>query len=435
MIDDKPPTPLPIAATQCVLNPFGDPPPTCTESDVRWFWRKSLEEKRGHAKNKQYYSNYVGSKKSRQFLSNPQISNLGYCGNHHLKHLVKIGCPKHDLLPILKEIGYNVDNAICSHKSHLCAHTGSNDPRYFMGSVSMKDVGLIFKRNAFSTSPLKIEYSESSNPSIAPIFSTEVYIKRIANTNFSKAFRPGSYGKLQSLKKGSWKEGKIFYVFDNDELVLRINENLWIGFDLKSSASDSNDEANTIDGWKSIVGGVGLWCPPDATSIASVLVLRKSVNFPLDCLQNSTIKIYSRMQHPDGAMLYIGNKAFGLNNQSTSTVSSAEQVSVQHSNQGMVQHSNQIQVPMNNMVTTHGQNMQMEQHYNNLLSSYNQLSAENMRLIQSNNNLVQEKQDLTTKIYELQGYVETQNQQIARLVGISSTLLGKVIDFPSSPSP
>eukprot|EP01084_Bolivina_argentea_P025085 46673_1 len=132
-------------------------------------------------------------------------------------------------------------------------------------------------------------------------------------TNFSKAFRPGSYGKLQSLKKGSWKEGKIFYVFNNDELTLNINENISIVFDLNSCASNSNNEANTIDGWKAITGGVGFYRPPSSLQIASVLVLRKHPNFPLECLQNSNIKIYSNIPNPSG-IIYIGSKIINLNN-------------------------------------------------------------------------------------------------------------------------
>ena len=326
-----------------MVNPFNDPPANCDESDVRWLWRKQLEEKRGHIRNRKFYSNYVGSKKSRKFYvirtSDPNGSTIEssktrlpsmYCGNHHLKHLVKIGCPKHDLFPILHSLNYVVTPSICTHKSHICPASTSITPSTtpstvnstqtttssdrLLGSISMKNVGLIFKRNAFSTSPLNIEYvGNVGSDDEKSSFRTEIYVKRIANTNFSKAFRPGSYGKLQSLKKGSWKEGKIFYVFENDQLELEITDNLYLTFDLKSCASNSDNEQNTIDGWKNIVGGVGFYRPPETRNICSVLVLRKHPNFPLECLQNSSIKIYAKNNnHNISGKLYIGSQIFDL---------------------------------------------------------------------------------------------------------------------------
>jgi len=295
-----------------ILNPFNDPPSDCGAQDVRWIWRKLLEEKRGHVRNRKYYSNYVGSKKSRKFYvirtTDPNGSTIEahksrlpstYCGNHHLKHLVKIGCPKHDLAPILSDLSYSVSPAICTHKSHLCASSPSaNTNRILLHSVSLKNVGLVFKRNAFSTAPLTVQYipddaEQKTANSGDGVYKSDIYVKRIANTNFSKAFRPGSYGKLESLKKGSWKEGKIFYVFEKDELVLNVNEHLYLTFDLKSCASNSDNEQNTIDGWKNIAGGVGFYRPPETREICSVLVLRKHPNFPLECLQNSTINVYA----------------------------------------------------------------------------------------------------------------------------------------------
>jgi len=322
-----------------MVNPFNDPPPNCTELDVRWLWRKQLEERRGHIRNRKFYSNYVGSKKSRKFYvirtSDPNGSTIEssktrlpsmYCGNHHLKHLVKIGCPKHDLFPILHNLNYIVTPSICTHKSHICPTLNNgiinNGNDKLLGSISMKNVGLIFKRNAFSTSPLSIEYTGNiGSDDEKNSFRTEIYVKRIANTNFSKAFRPGSYGKLQSLKKGSWKEGKIFYVFENDQLKLDINNNLYITFDLRSCASNSDNEQNTIDGWKNIVGGVGFYRPPETKNVCSVLVLRKHPNFPLECLQNSTIKIYSKNNNNNiNGKLYIGSQIFDLDTTSITNV-------------------------------------------------------------------------------------------------------------------
>eukprot|EP01084_Bolivina_argentea_P294321 506379_1 len=122
-----------IGNGEYVANPFNDPPSGCTQNDVRWIWRKLLEEKRGQIKNRKFYANYVGSKKSRKFYvirtADPNGHKIEsqkarlppmYCGNHHLKHLVKIGCPKHDLYPILNELGYTINPSICTHKSFVC---------------------------------------------------------------------------------------------------------------------------------------------------------------------------------------------------------------------------------------------------------------------------------------------------------------------------
>eukprot|EP01084_Bolivina_argentea_P092839 166993_1 len=75
-----------------LLNPFNDPSINCTESNTGWSWRKKLEERRGYILNRKYYSDYVGSKKSRKFYvirtldsNDKQVENLEH--SHHLKRL------------------------------------------------------------------------------------------------------------------------------------------------------------------------------------------------------------------------------------------------------------------------------------------------------------------------------------------------------------
>ena len=103
----------------------------------------------------------------------------------------------------------------------------------------MDEVGLEFKRSAYSIKPLLIKYGSS--------FMTNIFCKRIANTNFNKIFRPGSYGNCPSLKKGSWKDGKVFYVFKNDKLVLNIDNFINIVFELESPKTIVNDNKNKPD--------------------------------------------------------------------------------------------------------------------------------------------------------------------------------------------
>ena len=69
------------------INPFQD---SSNKLDPRWKWRTQFEAARNDVR--------------------------GRPG----KHLVKIGCPKHDLLPILQDLNYMVSPAICTHKSHAC---------------------------------------------------------------------------------------------------------------------------------------------------------------------------------------------------------------------------------------------------------------------------------------------------------------------------
>ena len=106
-----------------------------------------------------------------------------------------------------------------------------------IGSLQINNVGLEFKRNAFSINPLRIVYHDTSKGEegsnnnnkmqslnddecnkiadatmsmhdiihqCKPTYETRVYVQRIANTNFSKAFRPGSYGSVETIKMGSW---------------------------------------------------------------------------------------------------------------------------------------------------------------------------------------------------------------------------------------
>ncbi len=88
----------------------------------------------------------------------------------------------------------------------------------------MKDLCLTFRHNAFSKIPLHIKYSNcNSNYK----FETDIYIERVA-----KSFSPGTYGKFHSLKKGSWKEGKLF---NNDELVMNICNGIYIVFEMKTT--------------------------------------------------------------------------------------------------------------------------------------------------------------------------------------------------------
>eukprot|EP00485_Elphidium_margaritaceum_P015472 CAMPEP_0202726150 /NCGR_PEP_ID=MMETSP1385-20130828/184464_1 /ASSEMBLY_ACC=CAM_ASM_000861 /TAXON_ID=933848 /ORGANISM="Elphidium margaritaceum" /LENGTH=642 /DNA_ID=CAMNT_0049392363 /DNA_START=53 /DNA_END=1981 /DNA_ORIENTATION=+ len=292
-----------------VVNPFADPPTNCSESDPRWVWRTRLEQARGHRNNQPFYASYRGNKNSVETASECTAS--AQRKGNYLKHLVKIGCPMHDLRPILIELGHDVAPAICNHKSHTCPPLSEDDDAaHLLTRVSLTDVGLEFKRNAFSTDPLHIEYGT---------IQTNLYVQRISNTNFNKAFRPGRYGTLHSLKKGSWKEGKIFYVFENDALVLNLTDNISIRFDLRSCVSNGDDASNTIDGWKNIVGGCGLYLPPSgsvaADRICSVLVLRKAPNFPIECIQNSTISVFvkhaSNVPAPAG-VLRIGSCSIEL---------------------------------------------------------------------------------------------------------------------------
>eukprot|EP01083_Nonionella_stella_P294960 1002488_1 len=88
-----------------LINPFNNPPLNCSESDIRWIWRKQLEQKRRHIRNTKYYNHYVGNNNHN---NNGTDIPIGYSNHHHLKHLVKIGCPSHDLSPILSKCGYNV---------------------------------------------------------------------------------------------------------------------------------------------------------------------------------------------------------------------------------------------------------------------------------------------------------------------------------------
>ena len=109
-------------------NPFLDPPNNANAEHTReWKWRNLLENERKNSLNTIHYRGYVGNKKSRQNkrgrLANKKYSNDNdgkEMGNYHLKHIVKIGCPKHDLKPILEQLGYRCDTHICSHKSYKC---------------------------------------------------------------------------------------------------------------------------------------------------------------------------------------------------------------------------------------------------------------------------------------------------------------------------
>ena len=67
----------------------------------------------------------------------------------------------------------------------------------------MNDIGLEWRRNAYSINPIHIKYikQNGNNNQTITIFSTDLHVMRIGNSNFDKYYRPGSYGNLQSFKK------------------------------------------------------------------------------------------------------------------------------------------------------------------------------------------------------------------------------------------
>ena len=189
---------------ECIEEIFYDPE---NDHSPRWIWRKNLEMARSDIRNSKFYANYVGSKQTRKYAENGDNNKTK--PSHYLKHLVKIGCPQHDLKPIFEnDLKLNVNPTICTHKSWKCGDINNKHFGRLLHELSMDQVGLEFKRSAYSIKPLLIKYGS---------FKTNILCKRIANTNFNKIFRPGSYGDSPSLKKGSWKDGKVFYVFKNDK--------------------------------------------------------------------------------------------------------------------------------------------------------------------------------------------------------------------------
>ena len=299
---------------------FNDPRANLTENempDPRWVWRKNVELSRSDPRNSKFYVNYVGSKGTRKYESNlSNASSSEKKPNHYLKHLVKIGCPQHDLKNIFENnLKLNVEPTICTHKSWKCDNM--NNFGKLQCVLNMDEIGLEWKRGAYSLNPLRISYGSS--------FVTNIFCKRIANTNFNKIFRPGSYGDTPSLKKGSWKDGKVFYVFKNDKLLLKVNHFINIIFELQSPSTivdNKNNKHFIIDGWQNVVGGVGFYSPSkqqmkNNKSIQTVLVFRKSMDFPKECLQESKIKIYVKKNyyhHNNNNKLIIGQQEVRLTN-------------------------------------------------------------------------------------------------------------------------
>ena len=267
--------------------------------DHSWIWRSQLEEERKNEQNNRFYDNYMGK-------SVKSESNKERLPTFHLKHVVKIGCPLHDLLPIFSNLGYKVNPTLCSHKSYKClpmqSQTISNTTKLsplLFATFSINEVGILWKRKAFSIKPLHIQYIDNVNNKECSntTFTTDLYVMKASNTNFAKVYRPGSFGTLDSLKNGSWKEGKAFYVFKNEQITLNITDDIFITFELASPSAllPKNGHSDRIDGWKDIVGGVGFYVPNDKVQdISTCIVLRKATENPTECVKLSQIKIFSR---------------------------------------------------------------------------------------------------------------------------------------------
>jgi len=252
------------------ISPFDYP---TSLRDIRWLWRCHLQDQR------------ISQRKHIQSILQCYQNNFNINNNIGYKipkyqflssNTLKFGCPMHDLMMILKQYGFTQlpFAAFCNNHSTFCKQLQNAFSTLFLNNENMinncRTINNYHKIGEWSFQELGICFKDSSSQSSIPIKITVdnrlpffIHICRYADGVFSKRFRPGLFEyngdivknqKSKKQKLGSWNGGKLFYVLENDIVILPIVENE-IYFEV---ILDSQSKHIAIDHICNIVGGIGL---------------------------------------------------------------------------------------------------------------------------------------------------------------------------------
>ena len=138
----------------------------------------------------QFQSKYVRlNDLNLQYMPLNKKSNNGNSKSNNSLHICKVGCPKHELLPILKRLQYPINDCLCSKRSFLCDNIDL-DQYHMVTQLSMNKFGLNFKGSGgFSKKPVEIRLIDKISK--RTIYCNNIFVSLLGDTSLDKRVRPG----------------------------------------------------------------------------------------------------------------------------------------------------------------------------------------------------------------------------------------------------